>query len=128
MKIKNNNEQEVEQFIQGRQRLYQSLGLRKDALMNLLDAISSNRDANTVVELSLNPLFKHQHHSIYRAIANFGKAGKRKSKKQNKAGIFELILESIPENNQRKFHLFGLDVTPNSRQFSPTVSDKMFIH
>jgi len=128
MKIKNNNEQEVEQFIQGRQRLYQSLGLRKDALMNLLDAISSNRDANTVVKLSLNPLFKLKYQSIYRAIADFSKAGKKKSKIQNKAEIFNLILESIPENNQRKFHLFGLDVTPNSRQFSPTVSDKSFIH
>jgi len=43
---------------QFRETLYQNLDNRADAILELLDALSSNRDARSVVELSLDALKK----------------------------------------------------------------------
>jgi hypothetical protein len=48
----------LEQLRQFRQQLYSSLAYRGDTIMDLLDALSSNTTAKSVVELSLNPLFR----------------------------------------------------------------------
>ena len=45
----------IEQLKQFRQQLYTSIPYRADATMDLLDALSSNTTAHSVVELSLNP-------------------------------------------------------------------------
>jgi len=37
--------------------------------MNLLDALAGNTEANSVAELSLNPLFPRSYNSIYKAIS-----------------------------------------------------------
>ncbi len=44
----------LEQF---RLDLYEALPYRRDTLFDLLDALSSNTTARSVVELSLSPLF-----------------------------------------------------------------------
>lgn len=54
-----------------RQVLYDLIPLRRDATMNLIDALSSNDKAGSVVQLSLNPLFKRTYSSITDAIHNF---------------------------------------------------------
>ena len=55
----------LEQLKQFRLQLYSSLAYRGDTIMDLLDALSSNTTAKSVVELSLNPLFRHGYGSIY---------------------------------------------------------------
>ena len=122
------NVQEIENFVQWRQKLYHYLGIRKSAQMDLVDALSSNRDAHTVVELSLNPLFRRKYQSIYQAIKNFTSLEKEVNKKGNKDELLSIILETIPSNNQRGYHLLGIDTTPNPRQFSPSLSERKFIH
>ena len=96
--------------------------------MDLVDALSSNRDAQTVVELSLNPLFKRKYQSIYQAIKNFTLPEKQVEKNQDKDELLNIILDTIPNYNKRGYHLFGIDTTPNPRQFSPSLSDRKFIH
>ena len=128
MNKKHKHNLQMEEFIQGRQKLYNALGKRKSALMNLIDALSSNQDANTVVELSLNPLFKHQYHSVYSGIQNFVKQNNRAGENQDTDELDKIILDSIPKDNKRTYHLFGIDTTPNPRQFSHTLSDKTFIY
>ena len=39
--------------------------------MNLVDALSSNSRARSVVELSLEACFQREHTSVFKAIANF---------------------------------------------------------
>ena len=54
----------LEQLKQFRRQLYSSFEYRADAIMDLLDALSSNTTAKSTVELSLNPLFRRGYGSI----------------------------------------------------------------
>ena len=53
--------QEIENFISWRQELYDYLGKRKSTQIDLIDALCSNQSAQTVVELTNNPLFKRKY-------------------------------------------------------------------
>ena len=59
----------IEQFRQFRQQLPDLFPRRTEASMNLLDALCSNQNAASVVQLSLNPIFRYQYSSIYDSIA-----------------------------------------------------------
>jgi hypothetical protein len=47
----------LETLRQFRQGIYESFPYRRDSLLDLLDALSSNERARSTVELSLNPCF-----------------------------------------------------------------------
>ena len=61
----------IEQLKQFRQQLYTSIPYRADATVELLDALSSNTNAKSVVELSLNPCFRRNYKSVYDSIQHF---------------------------------------------------------
>ena len=52
------NYQELKEFQVWRNKLYNSLASRRETVMELIDSLSSNLQASSVVELSLNPLFQ----------------------------------------------------------------------
>lgn len=58
-------------FQRFRHRLYTSLPNRRDTLMDLLDALSSNQTARSPVEVSLNPLFRRNYSALYKAVEQF---------------------------------------------------------
>jgi len=62
------SQEHVTQLEQFRQQVYQNFNKRADALMDLIDALSSNTSARTVVELSLNPCFRRDYSSLFKAI------------------------------------------------------------
>ena len=120
---------QLEQF---RQELYERISSRADALMDLVDALSSNTTARSVVELSLSPLFRQGYGSVYTAIRNFSVAdplqaalGEGEAQEQ---GLRRLIAPYLPHPEQRPFWLFGLDVTPLPRPFAQTLADRTFVH
>ena len=49
---------DVKQFLEGREQLYLALDSRRETIIELIDSLSSNSQASSVVELSLNPLFR----------------------------------------------------------------------
>ena len=55
---KNETATSVEELLVWRSNLFQGLKARKETIIELLDALSSNQQAHSVVELSLNPLFR----------------------------------------------------------------------
>ena len=63
-------QESISQFQQFRQELYESFDHRADALMELIDALSTTPNARSVVELSLNPFFRRQYSSVHDAIAH----------------------------------------------------------
>lgn len=63
-----NNDEHAAQIKQFRQEVYQNFNKRADTLMDLLDALSSNTSAHTVVELSLNPAFRCEYSSLFTAL------------------------------------------------------------
>ncbi|MEW5768659.1 MAG: hypothetical protein AB1797_13795 [bacterium] len=52
------------QLHQFRQELYSNLTYRPDATMDLIDSLSTNSKARSVVELSLSPFFRRSYSSV----------------------------------------------------------------
>lgn len=125
-------DRETSQAIQGfkewREQLNSSLSRRREAIIDLIDALSSNQHATSVAELSLNPLFKRDYNSLYKAIAEFSPSANETSDSQQANPFFQAVSRTIPTTNSRPFHLFGIDATPYPRPYSVTLSDKTFIH
>ena len=107
---------ELEQF---RYRLYQNIDNRADTMLDLLDALSSNTTASTVVELSLNPLFRRGYSSLFKGI---GESNLAQIEMPKMVGPF------LPHPQSRKYWLLGVDVTSNPRVFAPTLADRTFVH
>lgn len=54
-----------------REKIFECFSFRVDAAMELVDALSGNADANSVVQLTMNPAFRCKYGSIRDAITNF---------------------------------------------------------
>lgn len=101
--------------------------------MDLLDALSSTTTARSVVELSLNPCFRRQYGSLHDGIEQLfsGPQGticvpERPREKENEA-LLHLLVSSLPAP-QRSFRLLGIDVTPASRPYAKTLTDRTFVY
>ena len=119
----------LEQF---RLELYDLLPYRPDALLDLIDALASNRFARSVIELSLSVLFRRGHSSLPDAIDNFFQAAgsetaaaERQSWEQE---LMRLIGTYLPPPQARPFWLWGIDVTPLPRQFARTLADRSYVY
>ena len=93
------------QFSQFRLQLYQMhFNKRDDSLMDLVDALASNTQAHSVVELSLSPLFRRDYNSLFKAIAQYQSAWVHQN-------LAQLAAPSLPHPQKRPFYLLGVDVT-----------------
>ncbi len=122
----------ITQLEQFRQRVYQSFDLRADATMELIDALSSNTTARSVVELSLNPYFHRHYSSVNDAIDNFFDASSphhsEAERRQKEREMMCIIANELEPPQRRKFWLFGMDATPVPRRFANTLSDLGFVY
>lgn len=104
-----------------RQNLYHLFPKRCDAILNLIDAVSSfGHRCKSVVELSEAPVFERQYSSITDAIVE----GLPHSEKEK---IKNLIFESCKPMTQKVIQL-SVDCTNNNRQFSKTLTDRSIVH
>lgn len=118
----------LEQF---RNDVYAWFPHRADALMDLLDALSSNPTARSVVELSENPLFRRQYSSVHDAIEHLSvpdsEASRLRERQDLEQALLRLLIPYLPRP-QRQFWLFGTDVTSASRPFARTLSERTFVY
>jgi hypothetical protein len=117
----------VKDFLLWRDHLFQGLKARKETIIELLDALSSNQQAHSVVELSLNPLFRRNYNSLYRGIQEFLPTKTDPNYPKQIETLFSAVWRTIPTSS-RHFDLFGIDTTPYPRPFAQTLADKTFIH
>jgi hypothetical protein len=115
-----------------RQQVYTLFPERADALMDLLDALSGNTRARSVIELSLNSPFRRGYSSVPDSIDNFFRAtdleqASVERRVQDKA-LLRLIARQLTPPVQRKFWLFGLDTTPQPRPFADTLGDRTYVY
>lgn len=110
--------------------------------MDLVDTVASNTTATSPVELSLNPAFRREHHSVFDAIKNFFQPTSAPKSQERPAAadspkaqrieqekeMTRLITSTIPPLENRSYHLTALDVTPIPRPFAHTLKDRGFIH
>ncbi len=115
-----------------RRDLYAALPHRPDAILDLLDALTSNTQARSPVELSLNPLFRRQYGSVYDAVDNFFVPTKTADtiieRGAHELRLLRLLADLLPRPQQRKFWLFGIDRTPAPRRFAETLADRTYVH
>ena len=103
-----------------RQELYSLFSERKDAIMNLLDALTSyGHQCNSVVQLSLASCFKHQYSSITDAIAD-GLPYADWNK------IMKLVYSHA--NKERRFNKFLIDCTSQPRPYARKLADRTITH
>ncbi len=102
------------------------------ASMDLLDALTANTTARSVVELSLNGPFRRGYGSVYTAIDGFFQPDPLQSiqdpRRVYDKRLMGLIAPYLPEPKQNPFWLFGLDVTPAPRPFARTLEDRSFVY
>jgi len=115
-----------------RRDLYTSLPQRPDAILDLLDALASNTQARSPVELSLSPVFRRQYGSVYDAVDHFFVPTKSTAatveRLERELRFLCLLAELLPRPQQRKFWLFGIDRTPAPRRFAATLADRTYVH
>lgn len=122
----------ISQFKQFRQAMYEAFECRRDALMELVDALSSTPDARSVVELSMSVLFRREYPSLYDAITSLFQPSEPEKadaeRREWEQKWMRLIASYLPSPQERKFWLFGIDVVPIPRLFSPTLPDRTFVY
>lgn len=115
-----------------RMALYELFSKRQDAIMNLLDALTSEgRKCGSIVQLSNTSWFQRQYSSITDAIAD-GLPSAQWSK------IRQLVYKQINVNkngdkdrgseSNKKPHRFIIDCTPNPRPYAKKLIDRHVTH
>lgn len=118
----------LETLRQFRQAVYESFPYRRDSLMDLLDAFSSNDRARSIVELSLNPCFRRQYSALYKAISEAYVESEYPVCSLEAYQQGALLLNTLPAPTSLPYPVFGLDETPNERLFARCLSDRQNIH
>ena len=104
-----------------------------DASIELIDALSSNTEADSVVKLSENIFYTRHYSTLTAVISSFYKP---KDKAANdyqqelikaKKKIQNTLCQHIEIDIERDYHLFAIDVTPNPRPYSKKVEDRGYI-
>ena len=116
------NEKSENQFSQFRTQLYhEHFNKRADTLLDLVDAISSNSNAHTLVALSLNPCFRRDYTSLFKAVADYEPEEAQKD-------LAKLAAPFLPQPKERSFYLLGIDVTSVSRPSAFKLTDRGFVY
>ena len=116
----------INQLKQFREEVYQSMKRSADALMNLVDALSGQRDARTVAELSLEPGFERKYSSVYQAIGDFEVKGEEQEAKEKR--LLQIIGKTVLEPERNGYWLLGTDGTPAPRPYARTMEDRGFVY
>jgi hypothetical protein len=119
---------DVEDFLEWRKQLYNGLNCRRETVIELLDALSSNQQASSVAELSLNPLFRRNYNSLYKGIQEFLPPQTDDNYSEQVNRLLAAVFFTIPKPVSRHFNLLGIDTTPYPRPYSATLADKTFIY
>mgnify|MGYP001190815920 FL=1 len=104
-----------------------------DASVELVDALSSNTQADSVVQLSENICYTRHYTSLTHAISSFYKLKDKEAKDyevqlaEAKKKIQNTLCQHIEIDIERNYHLFAIDVTPNPRPFAKKVEDRGYI-
>jgi len=122
----------TKELTQFRERLYRSLPGRGDASMDLLDALSGNQGARSVVELSLSPAFRRSWSSVSRTIDRYRSASESRLEwaercKQEKRHR-RVVAGLLDAPARRKHWLFAVDGTPYSRPHARCLEDRSIVH
>jgi len=120
---------ELDQFQKFRQALYESFDARRDSIFNLIDALCSNRDTQSVVQLSLNPAFERQYSALYKAIGDaFPPAGLLQPDDPAHQQMMQVMAPTLLPPPEPEPWLWGLDATSYPRLYAETLLDREYVY
>ena len=90
-------------FTSWRNQLYNALNSRRESVIELIDALSSNLLACSVVELSLNPLFQRNYNSLYKAIQEFLPQRNSENYDRINKDLLTTVSQTIPKRKIQAF-------------------------
>lgn len=99
--------------------VYQNFNNRADTFMELLDAMCSYPQANSVVEYSLAACFRRSYSTIFKAIDELDLA---------QMWLPQRLAPHLPRPKQWPFWLLLADVTPQPRQYAHTLADRSMVY
>lgn len=115
-----------------RNELYSTLPHRRDAGMELLDAMCSSTQSGSVVELSLEPAFRRRHSSVHAAIARHFEpsaphleAAERAALERRLRYVVARVLD--PPAAEDWWHL-SLDMLPLARPHARCLDDRSWVY
>ena len=113
---------EINDLYKFRAELYKLFPSRRDAITELIDAISSyGYCCKSIVELCEAPSFTREYTSITDAVSDgLGSADFKK--------IENLVFDHCTKGYANDYYLFGTDGTPNPRPHAKTLEDRSIIH
>ena len=106
-------------LVQFQELLYSHLDNRANAVIELVNALSGNTHARSVVELSLSSLFGRHYSDLYKAIDAFVLEEKAQ---------WRLMEPFLPRPKKRSFWLLGVDVVPHPRPYAATLEDRTLVY
>lgn len=110
------------QFAQFRKRLYHKhFNKRENTQINLIDALCSNTNKGSVVELSLNPVFLQGYSSLYKGVTDYQPLKATLS-------LAELAAPYLPPLWEGKFRLLGKDTTACPRPYAFKLSERECVY
>jgi hypothetical protein len=127
-----NHNQLIAQFQDFRQKLYNCFESCSDACMDLLDALAGNTGANSIAELSLNPLFPRTYNSLYKAIKasfNTNIQEKNKEEEQKEPNNLIRVVSELIEQTTSKGRILNITILAwHQMLMRGTKEQKMYRH
>jgi len=103
-----------ERLMQFRQDLYKLIGRSQDSLFELMDAVLTSPHLSSLVQASLNPLFRRQWSSVYSGL---------KRSRPHRDKLMKMLVAQMPQDT--KIFLAG-DTTVWPRPHASTLQDRTF--
>lgn len=104
-----------------------------DSAIELIDALSSNTQATSAVQLTENSSYKRHYTTLVATVSSFYKPRSKQPEEceeqlvEAKKKIQNILCQHIKLDDEPKYHLFAVDVTPNPRPYSKKINDRGFI-
>ena len=102
-----------------RQNIYANFGNGRDALFDACDALLTETQARSLVELSLSPLFTRRWASLYQAVQNA---------KIDREALQRTFVCAAPMPPPGKRFVLGIDASSIARPQSKTARDRTYVH
>ena len=107
------------QLVQFRAQVHGTFQRRADAVFELIDALASNSQARSPVELSLSRFFRREYASLYDGLDAW---------QYDALTLDQVLLDVLSQPAAGGFRLWAVDETPRPRRFAPTVADRGYVH
>ena len=102
--------------------------------MDLIDAVSANTTADSVVKLSLSDLFRRKYSSLTDVLSSLFRTNLKipptiEDRREQTLRVTQLLAEACTPNLQKNdFALFAIDCTANPRVYATKVDDRSIVH